>query len=258
MLKSVAGLKLAAPPPTIRNTVRTPGLRPSGEPAYAARHNRCSHPRENHRDPSPVQASGAKLQLNGAGVRYKAIFKVYAAGPYLGIKAVTPEAALAAPGPKLLQLVMLREIDGNELGKLFTRGMEQNAAREDFSNSTPGIMRMSDVFPTRKKLAARESFALEWVPGSGTVIIVNGNPASEPITVPEVCALRMKVRLGNSPADAALKKCSARQGGERARRHQLQPSRWRPDARPAINVPSSSSRSTTPSASTAATGSPWL
>ena len=152
-----------------------------------------------------VQVSGAKLQLNGAGVRYKAIFKVYAAGLYLGSKAVTPEAALAAPGPKLLQIVMLREIDGNELGKLFTRGMEQNAAREDFSKSIPGIMRMSDVFSTRKKLAAGESFALEWVPGSGTVIIVNGKPSGEPIKEPEFYSSLMKIWLGNSPADSTLK-----------------------------------------------------
>ena len=152
-----------------------------------------------------VQVSGAKLQLNGAGVRYKAIFKVYAAGLYLSTKAASPEAALAAPGPKLLQIVMLREIDGNELGKLFTKGMEQNVAREDFSKSIPGIMRMSDVFSTRKKLAAGESFALEWVPGSGTIIIVNGKPAGEPIKEPEFYASLMKIWLGNSPADSMLK-----------------------------------------------------
>ena len=152
-----------------------------------------------------VQVSGAKLQLNGAGVRYKAIFKVYAAGLYLSTKAATPEAALAAPGSKLLQIVMLREIDGNELGKLFTKGMEQNVAREDFSKSIPGIMRMSDVFSTRKKLAAGESFALEWVPGSGTIIIVNGKPSGEPIKEPEFYASLMKIWLGNSPADSMLK-----------------------------------------------------
>ena len=152
-----------------------------------------------------VQVGGTKLQLNGAGVRYKAIFKVYAAGLYLSTKAASPEAALAAPGPKLLQIVMLREIDGNELGKLFTKGMEQNVAREDFSKSIPGIMRMSDVFSTRKKLAAGESFALEWVPGSGTIIIVNGKPAGEPIKEPEFYASLMKIWLGNSPADSMLK-----------------------------------------------------
>ncbi len=152
-----------------------------------------------------VQVGGTKLQLNGAGVRYKAIFKVYAAGLYLSTKAATPEAALAAPGPKLLQIVMLREIDGNELGKLFTKGMEQNVAREDFSKSITGIMRMSDVFSTRKKLTAGESFAVEWVPGSGTIILVNGKAASEPIKEPEFYSSLMKIWLGNSPADATLK-----------------------------------------------------
>ena len=154
---------------------------------------------------SPMNVGTAKLQLNGAGVRYKAIFKVYAAGLYLTTKATSPEAVLAAPGPKLLQIVMLRDIDANELGKLFTRGMEQNAPREDFSKSINGIMRMSDIFSSRKKLSAGDSFAVEWVPGTGTVILVNGKVASEPIKEPEFYASLMKIWLGNSPADSGLK-----------------------------------------------------
>ncbi len=59
-----------------------------------------------------------RLQLNGAGVRYKAIFKVYAAGLYLTAKASTPEAVIAAGGARRLQIVMLREIDAEELGRL--------------------------------------------------------------------------------------------------------------------------------------------
>ena len=114
-----------------------------------------------------MQVGNSRLQLNGAGVRYKLVFKVYAAALYLGEKASTPEAVLAATGPRHLQIVMLRDIDANELGKLFTKGMEQNAAREEFSKSVPGILRMSDIFSGRKKLATGESFAVEWVPGSG-------------------------------------------------------------------------------------------
>jgi hypothetical protein len=59
---------------------------------------------------------GTNLQLNGAGVRYKAVFKVYAAGLYLGKKAATAEEAYAAPGPKRMSITMLRDIDSNELG----------------------------------------------------------------------------------------------------------------------------------------------
>ena len=152
-----------------------------------------------------VQVGSNKLLLNGAGVRYKVVFKVYAAGLYLAEKATTPEAVLAAPGPRRLQIVMLREIDANELGKLFTKGMEQNAPREEFSKSIAGILRMSDIFSNRKKLVAGDSFAVEWVPGTGTVISVNGKPEGAPIKEPEFYSALMKIWLGKSPADAQLK-----------------------------------------------------
>lgn len=155
--------------------------------------------------PNTIQVANTKLQLNGAGIRYKVVFKVYAAGLYLGEKAATPEAVLAAPGPRHLQIVMLREIDANELGRLFTKGMEQNASREEFTKSLAGVMRMSDVFSKYKKLKPGETFAVEWQPGRGTLILVNGESVTEPIKEPEFYALLMKIWLGHSPADAQLK-----------------------------------------------------
>lgn len=152
-----------------------------------------------------IQVHGTPLQLNGAGVRYKAIFKVYAAGLYLTKKASTPEAVLGSPGPRRMNIVMLRDIDGNELGKLFTRGMEQNASREDFAKSIPGTIKMGEIFAAKKKLAAGESFQVDWVPGQGTYILVNGKPMAEPIKEPEFYSSLIKIWLGNQPADAALK-----------------------------------------------------
>ena len=47
-----------------------------------------------------VDTQGTRLQLNGAGIRYKAFFKVYTAGLYLGKKAGTLEEVIAAcPAP---------------------------------------------------------------------------------------------------------------------------------------------------------------
>ena len=152
-----------------------------------------------------VQLGSAKLVLNGAGVRYKAIFKVYTAGLYLGTKVGTPEEVYAAPGPKRMHVVMLRDIDANELGKLFTRGMQDNAPREEFSKSIAGTLRMSDIFSAKKKLAAGESFFIDWVPGTGTTVVINGKAAGEPIKEPEFFTALMKIWLGKSPADAQLK-----------------------------------------------------
>jgi hypothetical protein len=153
-----------------------------------------------------AEAGGQKLQLNGAGIRYKFVVKVYTAGLYLNAKAGTPEAVLANTGPKRLHIQMLRDIDGNELGKLFTKGMEDNASREEFARAITGVLRIADIFARKKKLASGEHFSVEWLPGTGTVVYVNGTRVEgDPIKEPEFFNVLLKIWLGKSPADAQLK-----------------------------------------------------
>jgi chalcone isomerase-like protein len=148
---------------------------------------------------------GAKLQLNGAGTRYKAIFKVYAAGLYLPKKGGTPEEVLTMPGAKRMNITMLREIDSSELGKLFSRGMEDNMEKAAFSKLIPGVLRMSQVFSDHKKLNAGDTFSIEWVPGTGTVLTVKGVPQGEPFKEPEFFNALLRIWLGPNPADWKLK-----------------------------------------------------
>lgn len=148
---------------------------------------------------------GTKLQLNGAGIRYKAVFKVYTAGLYLTKKASTPEEVLAAPGAKRMNIVMLREIDSGELGKLFSRGMEDNMDKAAFSKLIPGVMRMSQIFSDYKKLNPGDNFAIDWVPGTGTIITVMGKPQGEPFKEPEFFNALLRIWLGPNPADWKLK-----------------------------------------------------
>lgn len=157
------------------------------------------------RYPATAQVAGSTLQLNGAGIRYRFVVKVYTAGLYLPAKTGSAEAVLGAPGAKRLHVVMLREIDANELGKLFTRGMQDNSSREEFSKSIAGTIRMADIFSARKKLKAGDSFGVDWIPGSGTQVLVNGQPQGEPIKEPEFFGALLRIWLGNSPADAQLK-----------------------------------------------------
>ena len=148
---------------------------------------------------------GNKLVLNGAGVRYKAIFKVYTAGLYLGKKAGTPEEVLAAPGAKRMHITMLREIDSNELGKLFTRGVQDNAPKEEMSKLIPGLIKMGQIFSDQKKLMTGDVFTIDWVPGTGTVIAVKGVAQGEPFKEPEFFNALMRIWLGPQPADFKLK-----------------------------------------------------
>lgn len=152
-----------------------------------------------------IQLQGAPLRLNGAGVRYKAVFKVYTAGLYLGQKASTPEEALAAPGAKRVTITMLRDINANELGKLFTRGVEDNSPRGELSQLIPGLLRMSQVFSDQKQLSAGDTFTIDWLPGRGTLISVKGVPQGDPIKEGAFFNALLRIWLGPNPADWKLK-----------------------------------------------------
>lgn len=152
-----------------------------------------------------IDLQGSKLQLNGAGVRYRAVFKVYAAGLYLGKKAGTPEEVFAAPGPKRMSITLLREVDANELGKAFTKGFEENSPKAEMSKLIPGLIKMGQIFSDQKKMVAGENLTIDWIPGTGTVISVKGKQQGEPFKEPEFYAALMRIWLGNSPADYKLK-----------------------------------------------------
>ncbi|HEY1090735.1 MAG TPA: chalcone isomerase family protein [Burkholderiaceae bacterium] len=153
-----------------------------------------------------AEVGGQKLLLNGAGVRYKFIIKVYSAGLYLAAKTNTPEGVLSAPGAKRLHIVMLRDIDGNELGKLFTKGMEANAPRDEFVKSINGVLKLSEVFASRKQLNSGDNFSVDYVPGIGSTLLVNGKSLlSEPIKEPEFFSALLRIWLGDKPADDNLK-----------------------------------------------------
>ena len=152
-----------------------------------------------------VDQRGTVLQLNGAGVRYKAVFKVYTAGLYLPQKASTLEEVVAMPGPKRISITMLREIDANALGKLFTRGVEDNTGRGELSKLVPSLYRMGQVFADYKKLLPGDTFELDWTPGEGTVLRVKGKPEGEPFPEAEFFNALLRIWLGTSPADWKLK-----------------------------------------------------
>ena len=152
-----------------------------------------------------VELQGSKLQLNGAGGRYRAVFKVYAAGLYLSKKAATPDEIFAAPGPKRLSITLLREIDSNELGKAFTKGFEENSPKNEMSKLIPGLIKMGQIFSDQKKMMVGENFTIDWIPGTGTIITVKGKQQGEPFKEPEFYAALMRIWLGPNPADFKLK-----------------------------------------------------
>lgn len=152
-----------------------------------------------------VQVQGTTLQLNGAGTRYKAIFKVYDLGLYTAQKVSTPDALIALPGPKRLQFTALRELPGTDLGRLFIKGLSDNSSKELVQKHAISSMRLIEIFSGKSKLVTGDSFAMEFVPGRGTQFYITGQPQGDPVGDAEFFGMVLRIWVGPSPADSSLK-----------------------------------------------------
>lgn len=155
-------------------------------------------------DPA-MEVQGTRLQLNGAGTRYKAVFKVYDMALYTSKKVGTPAELLALAGPKRLQFTALRELPGTDLGRLFLKGMSDNATKEQVQRHALSSARLIEVFSGRSKMLPGESFAMEYVPGKGTTFYILGKPQGAPVGDDEFFQMVMKIWVGESPADSQLR-----------------------------------------------------
>lgn len=148
---------------------------------------------------------GTKLQLNGAGIRYKGPFKVYVGELHTTKKVGSLDELVAAPGPKRLTMTFVREIEAGPFGKLLTRGVEDNVPKTELSKLVPGLIRMGDIFSVNKVLVPGETVLLDWIPGTGMVITAKGKVQGEPFKEPEFYKAIMSIWFGPVPADFKLK-----------------------------------------------------
>ncbi|HZW20518.1 chalcone isomerase family protein [Noviherbaspirillum sp.] len=152
-----------------------------------------------------VRLANQELKLNGAGIRYKAIFKVYVAGLYLTEKKSTVPDVLAANGPRRVTIVMLRDISNEELGRGFMSGIQQNSDRNEKAKLIMQLQKFGEIFASIPELKKGDVLTTDWIPGSGTVVHVNGKKVSD--TLPDVAFYNalLKIWLGDKPVDAQLK-----------------------------------------------------
>lgn len=150
--------------------------------------------------------AGNKLVLNGAGIRYKAFIKVYVAGLYTPRKMARADEVLDPRVPKRLELVALRDVGGDEFGKLFARAVEENATREEFSKSINAVIHMGEIFAQAKQFSKGERVLIDYVPGTGLTISYKGRQQGEVFREPQFSAMMYKIWFGPHPPDTALQK----------------------------------------------------
>lgn len=156
--------------------------------------------------------AGTRLVLNGAGLRYKLIFPLYAMGLYLPKKTGSAQEAIDMPGPKRATLTLLRELSIAEFGRMVSRGVQQQATKEDFIKIVPDVARVGELASRYDRALPGDVLTLDWVPGTGMVASFRGAIQGEPFTRPEFFRTLLKIWLGEPPVDAKLKLALLGQG----------------------------------------------
>ena len=155
--------------------------------------------------PINTTVSEQKLQLNGAGIRYKAIFKVYAAGLYLPKTTKNAEEVLTMPGAKRVSMVFLRELDAKEFGKLMIAGVENNVKdKKLLAAAMPGLLKMGDVFSRYKKVGPGDDVFFDLNADNSVSLHVRGKSEAIPGGTDFYEAILL-VWLGKNPVDWKLK-----------------------------------------------------
>ena len=155
--------------------------------------------------PDTVKVAGKELVLNGAGVRTKVIFKVYAGGLYLPEKATDVDTLFKMEGPRRVRLVMMRDVTSEDFGNSFMSGINNNTDAKDKSKIITQISKFGEMFALLEGLKKGDVLDLDYIPGSGTTCYLNDKRIGA--VAPELLFYNsvLKIWLGEKPADVSLK-----------------------------------------------------
>ena len=154
-----------------------------------------------------AKVAGQDLVLNGAGIRYAAagLVRVYVAALYLPQKKNTSNEIAALKGPKHMQLVLLRDINANDFSKALLAGMRANLSAIEQQRHFDSLLKLGSIFGQIPSLKKGETMSVDSIPGTGTVILVNGKRVGEVFQDETFFQALLQIWVGPKPIDDSLK-----------------------------------------------------
>jgi len=152
-----------------------------------------------------IRLGDAPLVLNGAGVRSKFMFKVYALGLYVSRKSADASQVISQTGAKRVRIVTLRGVGADMFIDGLTKGLEKNHAGAELAALKPRIDQFAATLKNMGELAQGSTVTLDLMPGGATHVAVNGNAVGRDIAGEDFYQALLRIWLGNSPAQDSLK-----------------------------------------------------
>ena len=148
---------------------------------------------------------GAKLVLNGAGLRTRVFFKVYAMGLYLGARKARAEEVLALAGSKRIAIRMLRNVGADTFSEALVDGLRANHSEAEMQALAPQVAQLVAIMAEVKEAKEGMAIALDEVPGKSVVVRIDGVPSGKPIDGKDFYRALLRIWLGPNPVQDDLK-----------------------------------------------------
>ena len=152
-----------------------------------------------------ISSGGGDLIANGAGVRTKVVFDVYAIALYLPIRATTPEAVAAQSGARRIAVQLLRDVSAGDFVDALKSGLQENLSATEFGALKAQIQQFADTLTAVKEVRKGTPVLIDYLPASGTRISVSGQVRGADIAGPAFFDGLLKIWLGSKPVQADLK-----------------------------------------------------
>ncbi|MDP2793561.1 MAG: chalcone isomerase family protein [Sulfurisoma sp.] len=152
-----------------------------------------------------VRLGNAELVLNGAGLRSRVFFKVYAIGLYLPGKKAAAADVLAAAGAKRLRIVTLRELTAEQFADALVEGIHKNHADAEIEPLKARIEKFRGIVLDIKTAPKGAVVEIDWLPEVGTRLSFAGERRGEDIPGEDFHRALLRIWLGEKPAQDDLK-----------------------------------------------------
>ena len=153
-----------------------------------------------------ARVGSAEVVLNGVGLRKRAFFQVYAVGLYLADRKPAAAEAIALAGAKRVAIHMLRDVDAATFSEALAEGMRANHDEAAMKPLEPRLARLSAIMEELKEAKKGMAILLDWQPGAGTLVTVEGKPRGKPIEGEDFFRALLRIWLGEKPVQDDLKR----------------------------------------------------
>lgn len=153
-----------------------------------------------------VRLANQTLQLNGLGERAVLFIKGYAAGLYIQEKRSSHHEVAMLPGPKRLQLRMLRQAGPDDFNQALVSGIRNNVSADEFTRLSARVGQLEHTITNIGATKSGDVINFDYIPELGTAISVNGNTKGVPISGADFYNTVLSIFIGEHPVDERLKR----------------------------------------------------